>query len=54
MSYYLLIKDTEGDISGIVFEEFLLTQKKKRQVAKAIEWELKVQEASSPKSGHNS
>ena len=54
MNYYLLIKDTEGELSGIDFEQFLLTHKRKIQVIEAIELELKVHEASSPKSSHKS
>ena len=54
MNYLLLLKDTEGDISGIDVEECLLTHKRNRQVVEATESELKVQGASSPKSGHNS
>ena len=54
MNYSLLIKYTKGDISGIDVEYCLLTHKREIQVAEATEWELKVQEASSPKSGHNS
>ena len=54
MNYSLLKKDIEGDKNGIVVEECFLTHKRKRQVVVAVEWELKVQEASSPKSGHNS
>ena len=37
MNYSLLIKDTEGDISGITVEECLLTHKRKIQVAEDIE-----------------
>ena len=54
MNYSLLIKDTEGDISEIVVKECLLTHNRKRQVVEAIEWELKMQEASSSNTGHNS
>ena len=54
MNYYLLIKYNEGGRSGIVVEGCLLTHKSKRQLDKAIERELKVQEASSSKSSHNS
>ena len=49
MNYSLLIKDTEGDISGIDVEECLLTHKRKIQVIEATEWELKMQKVSSPK-----
>ena len=49
----LLIKDIEGDINEIVVKECLPTHKRKIQVVVAAEWELKVQEESSPKSCHN-
>ena len=54
MDYSFINKDTGGDKNEIAIEECLLTHKRKRQVDEATEWELKVQEASSPKSGHNS
>ena len=41
-------------MNEIVVEECLLTQKRKIQVVVVFEGELKVQEASYPKLGHNS
>ena len=54
MIILLLIKYNEGDRNGIFVEECFLAHKRKRQVVVATEWELKVQVASSPKSGHDS
>ena len=50
----LLIKDTRVEKNEITVEECLVTHKRKWQVVVADKWELKVQEASSQKSGHNS
>ena len=54
MIILLLIKDMEGDKNEIFVEVCLVTHKMKRQVVVVVEWELKVQEASIPKSSHNS